>query len=183
LTAYDQHLLSDSLNYSLGAYADWQATAHLHFKPRVGYTFYTFSNPAQGITIPPDSGSYYFSLEMSHQLNEFTSLALEAGRQLRLGVNSDLIDLWYVRPSVGLRLFEKVALGLHFVYEQGTDSGNPVYVPNEQYTLLGGGISVSCQLMRKVVLSLAYDYAVKSSDIPERNYHQNRIRLQVQYTF
>jgi hypothetical protein len=183
LTAYDQHLLSDSVNYSVGAYADWRASAHLRFKPRAGYTFYTFSNPAQGASIPPDSGSYYFSLEMTDQLNEFTTIAIEAGRQLRLGVNSDLIDLWYVRPRVGLRLFEKVGLQPHFVYEQGTDSGNSVFVPNEQYTLLGGGISASYQLMQKVVLSLAYDYAVKSSDIPERNYHQNRIQVQVQYTF
>ena len=181
-TAYDQHLLNDSLNYSLGAFADWQASAHVHFKPRVGYTHYSFDSVPNAPT-PPDASSYYFGLEMSAQLNDFVNLYIDAGRQLRLGVNSDLIDLWYVRPRVGLRLFEKVSLEPHMVFEQGTDSGNSVFVPNEQYTLLGGGISASCQLMEKVALSLGYDYAVKNSDVPERNYHQNRIQFQVRYTF
>jgi hypothetical protein len=183
LTAYDQHLLSDSVNSSLGAYVDWQVSEYLHVKPRGGYTFYTFSNPSSGATIPPNQGSFYFDLDLSDRLNDFMNLSIDAGRQLRLGVSSDLIDLWYVRPQVGLRLFEKVGLSPHLVFEQGTDSGNSVNVPNEQYTLLGGGIGASCRLMEKVLLSLGYDYTVKNSDIPERNYHQNRIQIWVQYTF
>jgi hypothetical protein len=182
LTAYDEQVLSDSLNYSVGVYADWQATAHLRVKPRIGYTYYTFY-PVPNYPTPPDAGSYYFSLEMSHRLNDFVDFSIEAGRQLRLGVNSELIDLWYVRPRAGWKLFEKVTLGLHMIFEQGTDSGNEIFTPKEHYTLLGGGLWGVYQLMEKVVLRFGYDYVVKNSDISTRNYHQNRVQLQVQYTF
>jgi hypothetical protein len=182
LTAYDQPVLNDNLNYSLGVYADWQASAHLHFKARVGYTDYTFyALPNQ--PTPPDSSSYYFSVRMTHQLNDFLGYSIDAGRQLSLGIHSDLLDLWYVRPVIGLKLFEKFSLRPHMVFEQGTDIGNSIFVPNEQYTLLGGGIGTSYQIMTKVVVNLDYDYSVKSSDIFSRNYHKNLITLRFQYTF
>ena len=182
LTAYDRHLLNDNLNYSLGLYADWQATAQLHIKPRVGYTYYTF-DPVPLLPTPPDASSYFFSLELTERFNDFVDFAIEAGRQLRLGINSDLIDLWYVRPRAGIKLFEKAGLEPHFVFEQGTDTGNAIFVPNESYSLIGGGVATSYQLMEKVTLRLGYDYLVKSSDIPSRNYHQNRVLLEVRYNF
>jgi hypothetical protein len=181
-TAYDQPLLNDSRNYSVGLFGDWQASAHLHIKPRLGFTYYTF-DPLPHHPTPPDSSSFYFSLEISHRLNDYVDLALDAGRQLRLGVNSELIDLWYVRPHAGFKLFEKAGLDMHVVFEQGTDTGNSLLVANERYTFLGGGLGTSYQLMEKVVLRLGYDYFVKTSDIAFRSYHQNRIQFTVQYAF
>src|SRR5262249_38076077 len=143
------------------------------------YSFYSLpSHPT-----PPNSGAYYFAMEVTHQLNEFVNVHLEAGRQLRLGVGSNLIDLWYVRPRLGLRIFEKLTVVPSMVYEQGTDTGNSVNLPNERYTLLGGGIGASCHLMEKMMLSLGYEYTVKNSDVPAFNYHRNRVILQAQYTF
>jgi hypothetical protein len=182
VTDYSENILNDSFNYSLGLFADWQASEHVHIKPRVGYTFYTFS-PVPKLPTPADSGNYFFGVEIKQQLNDSVELSVDAGRQLLLGINSNLIDLWYVRPKAGIKLFEKAGLVTFFTFEQGIDSGNPVFAPNEQYTLLGGGLSTSYQLMEKVLLRLEYDYTVKTSDIPTRSYHQNRILLQVQYTF
>lgn len=182
LTAYDRPLLNDSLNYSLDLYADWQASAHLHIKPRFGYTYYSF-DPVPLRPTPPDASSYFFALELTQRMNDFVDLSIDAGRELRLGINSDLIDLWYARPKAGIRLSEKFGLDLHMLFEQGADTGNPLFVPNERYTLIGGGLSTSLQLMEKVVLRFGYDYAVKSSDIALRSYHQNKVVLELQYTF
>ena len=182
LTAYDRHLLNDNLNYSVGLYADWQATAQLHIKPRIGYTYYTF-DPVPVLPTPPDASSYFFSLELTQRLNDFIDLGIEGGRQLRLGINSDLIDLWYVRPRTSIKLFEKAGLEIHFSFEHGTDTGNPIFVANETYTLIGGGLGTSYQLMEKVALRLGYDYAVKSSDIALRSYHQDRVLLEIRYNF
>src|SRR5262249_8526391 len=112
-TAYDQHLLSDSLNYSVGAFADLRASERYLFMPRAGWTYYSFY-PEPHRQKPPDSSSYYFGVQMTHGINEFLSAAIDAGRQLRLGVNSELIDLWYVRPRLECKLFEKISLEAHF---------------------------------------------------------------------
>lgn len=181
-TAYDQHVLNDSWNYSFGAFADWQASEHFHVKPRAGYTDYTFQSVTAGQALP-DENSYYLDLELSHRMNDVVSYTINAGRQLRLGINSELIDLWYARVGIGLRLIDQVGLGPHFVFEQGTDSGSPILQANEHYTLLGGGMGITYQLMEKLLAGLGYDYAVKDSSISERSYHQNRIQLQLQYTF
>jgi opacity protein-like surface antigen len=183
LVDYDKPLLNDNLNYSIGLFADWLASAHLHLKPRIGYTHYTFDPLPGQQEKPPDADNFYFSLLLSQQLNEFVNFSIDAGRQLSLGVNSDLINLWYVRPVANLRLLEKVSLRCSLVFEDGQDIGNSVLVQNETYTLLGWGVGASYQLTDKVMLNLAYDYSVKSSDIPVRNYHRNRVTLRLQYTF
>jgi hypothetical protein len=182
-TAYTQPVLNDNLNYSLGLFADWRATAHLRFTPRIGYTHYTFDPLPGQSTAPPETRGFYFTLLAAQKLNEFVDINIDAGRQLSLGVNSDLLDLWYVRPFINFRLLEKANLWCNFVFEDGQDIGNSVLVQNETYTLFGGGVGASYQLSEKVVASLGYNYAVKNSDIPVRNYHQSRVSLRLQYTF
>ncbi len=181
-TAYDQHVLSDSLNYSFGAFANWQLSSHISIHPRAGFTAFVFSQGANG-QVTPNSSSYYMSLEMSHKLNDFVSYAVDAGRQIRLGINSELIDLWYAHPRIEWRVIDQVGLGTHLAFENGTDSGTSLLVASERYTLLGGGINVTYRLMEKLLVGLDYDYTVKSSNISERNYHQNKIQLRFQYTF
>lgn len=182
LTTYDRQVLNGSQNASVGFFGDWQATSNLRIRPRVGFTYYTFE-PIPRHPTPADSSSYFFSLDLTHRLNDFTSIAMESGRQLRLGVNSELIDLWYFHPRVSLKVFEKASLEPHLVFEQGTDSGNSLFVANERYTLFGGGLSTSYPLMERLTVSLSYDYVVKQSDIPARNYHENRIVVDLRFAF
>jgi hypothetical protein len=182
LTAYDKPVLNDNLNYSFGAFADWNASANFRFKPRAGYTAYSFSATGSGPP-PREVTGYYLDVVLFHRLNDVLSYNIEAGRQIRLGVNSELIDIWYVRPRIDWHLFEHLTLGTHLTFEQGTDSGNSIFFALESYTLLGGGIGIQYPLMEKVLAALDYDYSVKDSDISARNYHQHRIQFRVQYTF
>jgi hypothetical protein len=181
-TVYDQHVLNDSVNYSFGGFADWQVSQHFHVKSRVGYTAYSFQSETPGQALP-NQDSYYLDLGLSHRLNEIVSYTINAGRQLRLGINSELIDLWYANAGIGLRLIDQVGLGPHFVFEQGTDSGSPILAANERYTLLGGGFGITYQLMEKMLTGVSYDYTTKDSNLPGRSYNQNRIQIQFQYTF
>jgi hypothetical protein len=181
-TTYEHPVLNDSENYSLGGFLSWDPKGLFQANLRAGYSLYSFHSLPHQAPVPDASG-YYMDLRLSHRLNDIVTLALNAGRQIRLGVNSDLLDLWYAHPTIDWRLFEKIRLDTHFTFENGTESRSSVLVANEDYTLLGAGIGTGYQLMEKLLLSLTYDYAVKDSNLVDRDYHQHKVQLQIQYTF
>jgi hypothetical protein len=181
-TRYREAVLNDSQNASVGAFVTAQPTTLSQATVRAGYTWFSFDALPGHPPIPNTSG-YYLSANLSHRLNDVISFSIAAGRQITLGINSELLDLWYARPIIDWHLFEKFHLDTHFVYENGIESGTTVLVANESYTLLGGGIGTGCQLTEKLLLGLVYDYSVKDSNLAQRNYHQNKVLLQLQYTF
>lgn len=185
LTDYDQHILNDSVNYSFGAFADWQMSQYITLKPRAGYVGYSFSPSGRGTnqTVIPDVNSYYVSLGIAHRLNEIVCYNVDGGRQIRLGINSELISLWYAHAEIDWNLVEHLGLRTHLTFEQGTDSGSAIFLTPESYTLLGGGLGMQYPIMQKVLLALEYEYLVKDSNIPARNYHQHKVQLRLQYTF
>jgi len=181
-TTYDHPVLDDSQNYSIGGFATWQPTTLFHANLRAGYTAFLFqSRPNQRPT--PDATSYYVGLEGAHRVNEIVALSLDAGRQVRLGINSELLDLWYARPRIDWHIFENVHLDTHLTFESGSDKGNSVLGITEDYTLLGGGIVASYHIIEKLLLGLSYDYTVKDSNSALREYHQHKIQVRIQYTF
>src|SRR5262249_50916851 len=97
---YDQPVLNNSKNYSLGAFLNWKPTTLFNLNVRGGYTSFSFEALPHQNPIP-DTSSYYLDVNLNHRLNEFMTISLSAGRQTRLGVNSELIDLWYARPMIG----------------------------------------------------------------------------------
>jgi hypothetical protein len=179
---YDQPVLNDSKNYSLGGFVTWKPTTLFNTSLRGGYTSFSFEALPHQNPIP-DTSNYYLDLNVAHRINEWMTFSLSAGRQTRLGVNSELIDFWYAHPVIAWGIFEKFRFDTHLTFESGSDTGNPVYVVNEDYTLLGGGIGASYPLLEKMLLTLNYDYAVKNSSEAVRDYHQHRVLLQIQYAF
>jgi hypothetical protein len=181
-TRYDQPVLNDSVNYSFGGFAAWQPTTLFHASLRAGYTAFSFQSRSNQQPAPDASG-YYVDLKLAHRLNDVVAPSLDVGREIRLGINSELLDLWYARPRIDWRLFEQVHLDTRLTFESGTDKGSSALHINEEYTLLGGGIGAGYQILEKVSLRLDYDYSVKDSDVAARDYHMHRIQLGVQYTF
>jgi len=182
LTSYNEPVLDDSVNYSFGGFINWQPTTLFTSNFRFGYTAFSFTSHTAR-PAAPDSNAYYLGFQIGHRVNEVISYSIDAGRQVRLGVNSELIDIWYARPRIDWHIFEKIGLETHMVFENGTDSGNPIQHANETYTLLGGGISANYLIMEKVLVGVSYDYYVKDSDLASRNYHQHKVEIRVQYTF
>jgi hypothetical protein len=182
LTAYNEHVLDDSVNYSFGGFINWQPTSLFNANIRFGYTAFSFTSRTARPPAP-DSNAYYLGFQIGHRVNEVISYSIDAGRQVRLGVNSELIDIWYARPRIDWHIFEKIGLETHLVFENGIDSGDPILHANENYTLLGGGISANYLIMEKVLVGLAYNYAFKDSDLAFRDYHQHKVEVRIQYTF
>jgi hypothetical protein len=196
-TTYEHAVLNDNQSYSAGFYADWNPGLALHVQPRAGYTIYQFQHTSQSAQIfylfpyvPPasqsiqtsDLSAWYADLTVSHQASKAVSYGLSAGHEIRLGIQSDVVEDSYFRPSITWTVFKDIDLSTSFFYEHGNQgagniSGNLV----ETYDWYGGGLMLSYSLMKKLLLSLSYRLTLRSSDLPDRGYAQNVVGIKLSY--
>jgi outer membrane protein assembly factor BamA len=200
-TTYDQEVLNDNQSYSAGLYADWNPGLYFHVQPRAGYTIYQFQHTSQSAQIydlslsgapilaPPgesiqtaDLDSWYADLTVSHEISKAASYGFSAGHEIRLGIQSDVIEDWYFRPNITWTIFKDLGLNTSLFYEHGNEGvGNVTGNLTETYDWYGGALMVSYPLMKKLKLSLNYRLTLRSSDIPSMEYTQNLVGLRLTY--
>ncbi|MGA3179822.1 MAG: hypothetical protein ABSF38_05710 [Verrucomicrobiota bacterium] len=200
-TTYDHAVLNDNQSYSAGLYADWDPGLNLHVQPRAGYTIYQFQHTSQSAEIydlslsgtpilapagesiqTADLDSWYAGLTVSHQAGKAASYAFSAGHEIRLGIQSEVVEDSYFRPSITWMIFNDINLSTSLFYEHGNQgveniTGNLV----ETYDWYGGGLMLSYSLMKKLMLSLNYRLTLRSSDLPDRGYAQNVVGIKLAY--
>jgi hypothetical protein len=178
---YDESILNNSWNGSLGAFVDWAISEHVDTQARGGFTRYRFDSGGQ-VGPTPDSQGYYLDLRLNHRPNQSFSHSLDAGRSITLGVNADLLDLWYVRYDLSVGLRPGLALRPRFYFEYGTEEGG-LYGVADVYRRFGFGLDLSYQIMEKVEAQLGYALTIKNDDLPERDYQQSLVQLRLIYRF
>jgi len=180
-TTYNETVLNNNNNYSLGAYVDWQAGKAFSIEARGGYTIYRFQDTSQSIQTS-DVNGWYVDLNISHQITDAIGYTLDAGHEFQLGIQSDLTEDWYFRPAVHWHVMKYVDLNGSLSYQNGTQgvgniSGNFV----ESYNWLGATVGASFALMKRVSLGVSYRLTLRSSNLPSDEYTQNVVGLLLTY--
>jgi len=181
---YDQNVLNDSIDYAIGAFAETQLTNYLKVRVAGGYQWISFNNGGVVSTGPfHDSGKlsdYYANILISHRINPAIVQSLSAGHESQLGVNSNYITLNYIRHTVSWNIIRNTLLSTEFFYEDADESGGFI---REHLHRFGGAIAVGYQLTPHITLGLRYQYTQKDSNVPLRDYTQNRVSLDGTYSF
>ena len=181
---YDQNVLNDSIDYAIGAFAETQLTNYLKVRVAGGYQWVSFNNGGVVSTGPfHDSGKlsdYYANILISHRINPAIVQSLSAGHESQLGVNSNYITLNYIRHTVSWNIIRNTLLSTEFFYEDADESGGFI---REHLHRFGGAIAVGYQLTPHITLGLRYQYTQKDSNVPLRDYTQNRVSLDGTYSF
>lgn len=181
LTTYNQMVLNNNVAYSIGIYADVRPDAFFRIQPRVGYTIYQFQHTSQSIQTS-DLNSWYAGLNITHQVTDAISYSLDAGHEVSLGVQSDVTEDWYVRPSITWDIIKNLNLQTGFFYEHGNQgAGNVTGNLTETYDWYGGSLNLSYPVMKRLTLGLSYRLTLRSSTIADREYTQNVVGLQFTY--
>ena len=176
---FDQPVLNDSISYSIGPFVETQLTNYLKLRASAGYQFINFdSGGSVGDT--KDGSDFYANLLLSHRINAAISQTLAAGHESQLGVNSNFVRLNYVRHTATWNIINHVLLATEAFYEDGDDSGG---LFSEHIQRYGGAATVGYQLTPHVTLGLRYQYTQKQSDLPLRDYKQNRVSFDGTYSF
>jgi len=176
-TLIERETQSGGVQYNIGLSYRSQISQYLSVRAALGYTLYQLDNPAPGQS--KDLNAIYGSLAVQHRVNRIVSYSLEAGRDVQIGLFSDILDLYFARLQANWNLIHKVSLGTHLSYEWGTESGGA----GDEITRYGGGISVGRGLTEKLSARLYYDLLVRNSNLPGREYLQNRVGLSLAYAF
>jgi hypothetical protein len=194
-TYYDQQILNDSRNYSVGAFMETQLTSYLKLRVAGGYQKIDFDNTGL-VNDAHNLSDYYANALLSHRVNSVLTQNLAVGHETQLGVNSNYVKLNYVRHTTSWNILYHTLLSTELFYEDADDSGGsgilfaPVPgVPNinpfvaEHIHRYGGALTLGYQLTPHVTLGLRYQYTQKDSDQPLRDYRQNRVAFDGTYSF
>ncbi len=178
LTEYDLDLYSNNQHISVGPFFSVQPSEYLNVRLAGGYVLYFF-DPSQSVTNTENLDAFYADLSLNHRLSAFLTHSLSVGHQLRAGYFSDSQKLLYARHTANWRLFLKTTLQTSLSYErveQTRDFG-------ETANRYGVGIGLVRPLTQRLSGSLRYQYYLKDSDLENRSYTQNRLVLDLRYTF
>jgi hypothetical protein len=176
---YNQNVLNDSTDYSVGAFVETQLTNNLKLRLAGGYQAINFDH---GGTVADFSNvsDYYVNLLATHRINSFIRQTISAGHENQLGVNSNYITLNYVRHTVTWNIIRNTLLSTEFFYEDANESGGFI---DEHLHRYGGALTLGYQLTPHITLGLRYQYTQKDSDVALRDYKQNRVSLDGTYSF
>lgn len=180
-TTYAEQVLNKNVGYSAGVYADWRPGAYLQVQPRLGYTLYNFEQTSRFVAAV-DQDAWYVGLTVSHQPSETVSYSLSAGHEFRLGIQADLTEVWYCRPTVNWHVIKNLTLQTSLFYEHGKQGVATLAGSlSETYDWYGGGLNLGYPVMKRLMAGLNYRFTLRSSDAANRDYTQNLAGLLLTY--
>ena len=198
---YSENLLNDSDTVSAGVFVETQLTNFVKIRVAGGYQNISFDGDdvrlgpfpqgflpgGETFIVYEDQSSlddYYVNLLISHRINASFTHRLSAGHESQLGVNSNYIQLNYVRHTATWNIINRTLLSTELFYEDAEESGGFLNDgQGEDLNRYGGAVSVGYQLTRNVTLGARYQYTQKDSDVPLRDYKQNRVSIDGTYSF
>jgi hypothetical protein len=197
---YNEEVLQDNQHIAAGPFVMAQLSEYTQVRLAGGYVTYdlaryanTYSevittNVVEGMevyttnlvsSLPSHNDAFYFNGSVRSRLGSLLVHTLTFGRVVQSGIASDLVDLWYVRSSGSWNLFRKTSLTTSLSYEHATTSKTA----GETLDRYGFGFTLSRPLTRRVTGSAGYQFFFKNSDLAGSDYLQNRLVLNVVYTF
>ncbi len=184
-TNYNQNVLNDNNDYSVGGFLEAQITNNLRVRVAGGYQWIDFDGNTVdffGLMAPDRKtlSDYYANILIGHRINAAIRQSFSAGHENQLGVNSNYITLNYVRHTLTLNVIRGTLLSTEFFFEDADESGGFI---NEHFQRLGGAVALGYQLTPHITLGVRYQYTTKDSDVALRDYNQNRVSVDGTYSF
>jgi hypothetical protein len=188
-TDYDQNNgagLNNNDAYTIGPYITFQADSSFTVTARGGFTAYQFQNSSTNIQTS-DQNTWYAAVTIRHQPRASIGYALDAGHEVTLGIQSDLVEDSYVRPNIDWEIINGVNFNTSLFYEHGESgvgsTGSLPGTSSGSFDWYGGTLTVRHELTKRLNLGLNYRLTFRSSGTSKDSYAQNLVGLQLIYYF
>ena len=169
--------LNDNWQARVGPFAEAALMEGVRFRAGGGYDKAQYDSAGSS----SDYSSYYVYGTISQELRIF-SHSISAGNEHRPGDNANNIRTTYVRYSIAVPLIEHVDVGASGAYNWAREwSGGGGF--DEKYTYGVAGLRVGYQIHRNWRTDVAYEFLIKDSDLPDRDYYRNRGTVSLTYSF
>lgn len=176
---YDEAIQNDGGGYSFGIGANWQATDLLRLSGDLYWSVNDFdadgligdlSNP-KGIT---------GALRAEHRFNSFAEHSITYQRSINLGFVSNTITTTNLRYEIGLEVGSRSDATINLTWQDGRDSGG--FEP-ESYDSFFIEAGIKSDISSRAFWTLRYRSANKGSNLRDRDYDQNSLRIGFEYQF
>lgn len=178
ITEYVQSVQNDGETFSIGPHIIAQLTDFISLDAGLSYTASTYDQSGTIADRNDFSGLTWFA-GARHRMNSRTSQNIRLGRNVAPGFGSNFTDLFFLQYGLSLEAGPSLTLNTSFVFEDLTASGGLGEDSNRYLWYFGGQLRVS----RAWNLGAAYSFAWKDSQLPNRDYTQNRITLSLARDF
>jgi hypothetical protein len=180
-TTYDQAvLLNNSIGYSAGVYGDWHPGHYTEVQLHGGYTEYFFEQTSP-VLPAVDQNAWYVGLTANQDITEAISYSISAGHELRIGIQADSVEDWYVRPGINWKFMKDISFNTSCGYEHGQQLLASQPASSETYDWFWVGLGASYGLTKNLRAGLTYRVTERYSDVADRGYSQNIVGLQLNY--
>jgi hypothetical protein len=179
ITDYDENVLNDNHHLSAGMFFSMRVSEYSSLRVSVGYVNYAFESLSGTNQSLAPIGGFYGDLSWQQRVNASMTHSLSVGHSLQSGTSSDVTELTYVRYSAQWRLFRQTSLGTSIGYEQFTENAGSGDT-GRRYSF---SLNLGRPWTRHLSSSLGYQVYVKNSDAPNQDYVQNRLVLDLIYSF
>jgi len=171
-----QTFLSDNWRVRVGPFVDLKSQAKVGVRAGGGFDTTTYDQAASSNS---DYESYYAYAKIYQETRLF-SHTLSAGREHMLGANANNLKTTYVRYTVFSPIVSHVRLEGNLSVNFAEEFGGSFH---EEFTYYGAGSRVTWQFHKFWRTELGYEFLLKESDLPERDFDRNRVTLLVGYSF
>jgi hypothetical protein len=124
----------------------------------------------------------YYAYGRISQETRFFSHSLEGGREHLLGDNANNLRTDYARYAISSPIVAHVDLGANVSVNVAEEYGGPSGF-DEKFTYYEAGCRAGWQFRKHWRTELAYDFLLKESDLPDRDFHRNRVTADVVWNF
>lgn len=179
-TTYDQDVLNNNWSFMSGPFVNTQLTPNLNFSATAGGQYIS---AATGGSINDNTSnflSWYASMSLSHRINNYMTETLTLSHTNPIGLNSDFTKLDSAQYGVSWQVIKDVSLGTSAFIEHSDDSGGLL---SESVWRYGGSVMASRNLTQKISASINYTFTQRDSDVDLRDYYQNLVTLNLNYSF
>jgi hypothetical protein len=177
---YSETVLNDGFLWDAGPYIETQPSEYISLGASAAFSGGTFGSTGTIGDNASDLSTYIAEGHINHHVNEYLTHSIEGGRNIRIGTTSNFYELYFLRHSAQWDVLTDVTLNTNVFVDKGTTSGG---LYEEEFDRWGAGAALGYQITERLQAALGYNYLQKISNIPDRNYGQNRIFLDLRYDF
>jgi hypothetical protein len=179
-TKYTGDQQNNSTSKSVALFLDGQMTQHISAALSLGYQMQEFST---GGAIGDNSNfnSYIFEMSVRHELNRVYSHNLAVSRYALAGIGTNYTEIQEVDYNFTWDLIKDTTLNGSAFFQTVKNSGSGP--DSESADRYGFSLKAVREIFRSWDLGLGYEFLMKDSNIPINDYLQNKVYVDLTYSF
>lgn len=172
MNRYVENVNNDSDSVSYGPVVTYKPSRFLLLQGSISYISYSVDQTGT-ISDTSESDGVNYELAVMHEANSRTKHSLRLRNAINAGFSSNTIETFSAQYNLDTRLGAALTFNSRFAFEDFTASGITGDSGNRYLFSFGFG----ARLTPNWSTGINYSLAIKNSDLPDRDYTQNRIIL------